>query len=580
MAEDYSKWLDSLRAKIDIADVIGSYLSLQQKGSKKWACCPFHHEKTASFCIDEAKGFFYCFGCQKGGDAISFVMEIEHTDFGGAIKILADKYNMQVPEFKGGGKFAKVKQDFDRLYEMTKLTASHYHENLVGEQGLVARDYLQKRGIAFGTAKTFGLGFSLGYNQLISFLTSNGFSLAEMEKAGLVDCKNDKYYDAMAGRLIVPIINNLKQVVAFGGRVLEKDKLPKYKNTKETCLFCKSRELFGQHSIKKLKIEENVTSIIMVEGYMDVISLYQAGIRNVMASMGTALTQEQAKLLKRYCNKVYICYDGDSAGQKATIRGLDILYNEDLDVKVMSLTDKLDPDEYVQKYGREGFLRLMTEAKPLFEFKIFKLAEQNDLTSADGKGKFAVEAMNVLRSLPNPAQVEAYMPLVEKLSEINKNVLYKQFDVATPTMNAQKPVSSKKLSNSGFDRAVRFVLYALFGGVENLKFEYCDLTQYIVDASQRSLYDVVRRSDAKALTLNDLTDLEKENQEVRAVLDEGSKVSDDNCQKVFDDCIKTIKQQSKQQKIITLAKAIDEEKDDDIKRDLTAQFVQLSANKK
>ncbi|MEG2274728.1 MAG: DNA primase, partial [Clostridia bacterium] len=364
----------------------------------------FHHEKTPSFSIDEVKGFFYCYGCHIGGDAITFVMQIEHTDFKGAVKILADKYNMPMPEFKSSGNFARAKQENDRLFEMTKLTAGYYHANLVGEQGKSAREYLQKRGIDFATAKVFGLGYSLGFNQLVSYLTSNGFTLPEMEKAGLVDSKNEKYYDAMAGRLIVPIINNLKQVVAFGGRVLEKDKLPKYKNTKGTVLFCKTNELFGQHSIKKVKLEETVTSIIMVEGYMDVISLYQAGIRNVMASMGTALTKEQARLIKRYCNKVYICYDGDAAGQAATIRGLDILYQENLDVKVMSLTDNLDPDEYVRKYGKDGFLRLIAAAKPLFEFKIYKLAEQNDLTSADGRGKFAVEAMNVWKVQRNDAR--------------------------------------------------------------------------------------------------------------------------------------------------------------------------------
>lgn len=579
MAEDYGKWLEGLKAKINICDVVGSYVNLQQKGSRKWACCPFHHEKTPSFCLNEGSGLYYCFGCHKGGDSINFVMEIEHTDFNGAIKILADKYGIKVPEFSGNGNFAKSKAEFDRLYEMMKETANYFHGNLVGESGEQAREYLRNRGITSGTATTFGLGLSLGYNQLISFLASKGYTLQEMEKAGLVDTKNDKYYDSMAGRLIVPIINNLKQVIAFGGRVIEKDKMPKYKNTKETVLFNKSRELFGQHTIKKLKLEEAVSDIIMVEGYMDVISLYQAGIKNAMASMGTALTSEQAKLLKRYCNKVYICYDGDSAGQNATIRGLDILYHENLDVKVMSLTDNLDPDEYVRKYSKDGFLQLMMSAQPLFEFKIFKAASGHDLNTADGRGKFAVEAVALLKSLANPVEVDAYMPLVERLSGIGKSVLYKQFNQTVATVSSAPRVqNTQKLSNSGFDKAVRYILYVLYGGVENMELEE-DLTQYIIDDNQLELYETIRMSGRKQLSLNDLTAMEEKNPEVRAILEEGSKVSDENAKHMFGDCISLIKTKSTGARIAAIAKAIDSETDEEVKILLTAQLAGLNKKK-
>lgn len=579
MAEEFGKWIESLKAKINIADVIGSYINLEQKGSRKWACCPFHHEKTPSFCVSEDRNSYYCFGCHKGGDAIKFVMEVENTDFKGAIKILADKYNMQVPAFRDGGAFQQIKKQKDKLYEMMKTAATYYHENLIGSQGGQARQYLNERGLSINTAISFGLGYSLGYNQLVSYLVSKGYDTDQMEEAGLVDCKNGKYSDAMAGRLVTPIINNLKQVIAFGGRVLEKDKLPKYKNTKETILFNKSKELFGQHILKRLRMQEEINSVIMVEGYMDVISLYQAGIKNTLASMGTALTVDQAKLVKRYCDKIYICYDGDSAGQKATLRGLDILSSQNLDVKVMSLTDKLDPDEYVRKYGKDGFLQLMMKAKPLVEYKITKLAESFDLNNADGRGKFAIEAVKVLKALSNPVQVEAYIPLVESLSQISKQTLYSQFNQTVVNNNIATIKQMPKLSSSGFDKAIRYVLYVMFGGVQNLCCNE-DLTQYIVDNNQLALFNYVRMNEQNSLTLNDLANFISENPEAQGVLDEGSKTSDENAAKVLEDSLTLIKHQSKQNKIKALAKAIAQSQDEEEKMLFLSQLTQLNKTKK
>lgn len=584
MEQDFNSWLESLKSRIYIADVISSYVSLVQKGSKKWACCPFHHEKTPSFCVDEYKGMYHCFGCGKGGDSISFVQEMENTDFMGAITILADKYNVAMPEFrKSGSSYSDLKQKKDKLYEMLRITAQYYHANLIGSQGGDARAYWASRGLSANTIKLFGLGYSLGYNQLVSYLISKGFSVEQMVEGGLVEEKNGKYFDAMAGRVVVPIINNLKQVIAFGGRVLEKDSLPKYKNTKETMLFLKSKELFGQHSIKRLKLEEPVTSIIIVEGYMDVISLYQAGVRNSMASMGTALTSEQARLLKRYCDKVYICYDGDSAGQKATLRGLDILRAENLDVKVISLPNNLDPDDFVRKYGKDGFVEQMASAPPLIEYKIKYASKAYDLNTAEGRGNYAVEAMDILREVATPAVVDAYMPMVEKISGIGKDILYQQYNSKQPKeIIITKMEQQKKLGNSAFDRAVRFVLYSLFGGVEVSANNTQDLTQYIIDNNQLRLYNIVRQKKGNTtLTLNDLLEMEQDNPEVKAIFEEGSKVNDDNCQRYFEDCVEKIIKQSRLQRISELTQAIDQEQDEQTKILLLSQLAQIkNLNKK
>ncbi|MEG2413686.1 MAG: DNA primase [Clostridia bacterium] len=576
MAQEFSDWLEQLKAKINIADIIGEYVSIEQKGSRKWACCPFHHEKTPSFCINEDRQSYYCFGCHVGGDAINFVMAIENLEFMDAVKLLADKYRMELPEFKDSHKSnANVKEKKERLYSLMKAVGQYYHSNLMGEQGAKAREYYANRGISLTTIKTFGLGFSLGYNQLVSYCKSLNYTIQEMEEAGIVDNKDGKYSDAMANRVIVPIINGMKQIVAFGGRVTEKDKLPKYKNTKETILFNKSLELFGQHSIKKLKLEEPVNTIIMVEGYMDVIALYQAGIKNAMASMGTALTIDQAKLLKRYCDKVIICYDSDSAGQKATMRGLDILYAADLDVRVMSLVGSKDPDEYVRLFGKDAFLNLSAQAKPLTEYKIVELSKNFDLSQTDDKGNFAVEATKIIKELKNPVQVEAYIMMLEKMTKINKETLYRQLNQT----DGQPAIQQKQevvLGHSAKDKAVRYILYALFGGVEKVYLEL-NLASFIDDKNQLMLYNICRLADKNSpLSVDDLYAYEKTNPEVKEIIAEGIKISDDMAQSYFDDCVKTVVRKQKRQRVAELSQAIDKEKDEKTKLFLLAQLDQIS----
>ena len=250
--QDFSEWIDRLKSRIGIVDLVGSYVRLDRKGSRYWACCPFHHEKTPSFTVDEQRNMFYCYGCHVGGDVIRFVMDIENVDFMNACKMLAQRAGMEMPEFKsrgkGGESLAKKKE---RLYGMTVEAARFYRACFESDEGKVAREYLAGRGISPATAKAFGLGYSPGYRQLVAKLKSLGYLEIEMIEAGLVDQKDGEVYDAMAGRLIVPIIDGMKRVIAFGGRVLVKDKLPKYKNTRDTVLFDKSNELFGQDTVKK-----------------------------------------------------------------------------------------------------------------------------------------------------------------------------------------------------------------------------------------------------------------------------------------------------------------------------------------
>ncbi len=577
MAENFSEWLEKLQSKVDIAEIISSYVPLQSKGSKKWACCPFHHEKTPSFCVYEHNQSFYCFGCGLGGSVITFIQNVEKVEFMGAVKIIADKYRVPIPDFSHNDNGAEIKRHKDKLFEMMRDTANYFHQNLKSNAGRQAREYLAKRGISMQTATIFGMGYSLGRNQLIAYLASKGYSKENMQEAGLVDTtQSGAVVDTMAGRLIVPIINNIKKVVAFGGRVLD-DSKPKYKNTRDTVLFNKSREIFGQHSIKRLNLETAVKELIVVEGYMDVISLFQSGVKNAVASMGTSLTQDQAKLIKRYVDKVIICYDGDSAGQNATMRGLDILYNHGLDVRVVSLPDNLDPDEYVRKYGKDSYLKMLIEAKPLFEHKLSTLAKSYDLMSPQEKGKYAVEAMKIIKPLGDPAMIEAYIGYVAKLTGLPSDTLRRQLDVSEAVATVIKQETSK-ISMSAFDRAVRYVLFGLFGGVEGVKCDK-DLSQYIIDKNQRTLYDLYRSKYAtQENTLEELTSQEEDNPEIKAILDEGSKIGDETALKYFDDCVAKIIKDGEKKRKRELTKAIDREKDEEAKLIMMSQLAQ--SNKK
>ncbi len=539
--QSFSEWIETLKSRVPIAELVGSYVPLERKGSRYWACCPFHHEKTPSFTVDESRNSYYCFGCHVGGDVIKFVMEIENVDFMDACRMLAKRAGMEMPEFssrRGGG--SDVRKKKERLYAMMKDAARYYRSNYDSDAGEPARRYLQDRGIDENASRAFGIGYSTGYKGLVSKLKSLGYLEIEMVEAGLVDQRDGDVYDAMAGRLIVPIIDGAKRVIAFGGRVLVKDKLPKYKNTRDTIIFDKSNELFGQDTVKKLRLTRPVTDLIVVEGYMDVISLWQAGVKNAVASMGTALTTGQASILKRYCDKVYICYDGDAAGQKATVRGLDILHSQGLDVRVVSLPEGLDPDEYVRKYGAQGYISQLAKAKPLYEFKLFNLAQGYDMSVADEQGKYVVEAVRVLRELKNPAQIDAYIPLVAKLSGMTEQTVRRQlmqngnFEETAP---AVVPIRADR-KDSAYYKAMRYVLYALCGGLNGAQTQE-DLSPYIDDPEHARIYDELR--NGAELTIADLNAME-DNSEAQKIVAEGRKVSDKAAKAYFDGCLQKLRE--------------------------------------
>ncbi len=418
------EFLEKVKDRTDIVELIGSYVRLQRKGRDYWACCPFHNEKTPSFQISSIHQFYKCYGCGKYGNVITFVRDYEKIGFGEAVEKLAKRAGLEIPQLVFDSEAKARRELAEKIYTINREAALFYRNNLFVEEGRAAREYLAVRQLDAKTVNKFGIGVSTDFSSLPKYLLSKGYDKKTLLQAGIVSQseKSGEIYDFFGNRLVIPIINSSKKIVGFSARTLEpKPNFAKYKNTSVTPVFYKGRVLFGLNIFKEYKHGE-VRAMILVEGHMDAISLYQAGIQNVVASMGTALTVDQCREIKRYADVVYVSFDGDSAGQNATLRGLDLLKNEGLDVKVVCLKDNMDPDDYVKKYGKEGYLKLLDEALPLIDYKLMKVEERFDLSNADEKIKYAKAAIVVLNTL-NPMEKEIYGKIVAEKSGLKLEVI-------------------------------------------------------------------------------------------------------------------------------------------------------------
>ena len=459
------KFIEELKNKNDIVDVVSRYCSLEPRGGSFWACCPLpgHSERTASFHVNQYGQFYKCFGCGRGGDAITFVMEMESLNYVEAVKLLAEKANMSLPDsFREERRTSEDYRKKEILLSILRDSARFYVANLRSGKAEQHEAYCAARGLERETITAFGIGASLDYNALPEYLRAKGYSYEDMVAAGVVTEREyegvKEYSDFEAKRLIFPIISAMGDVIAFGGRVLEKTDFGKYKNTKETMLFVKNKTLYNINQIKKQKAAGPIKEIIMVEGYMDTVSLYSAGFKNVVASMGTSLTKEQARLLKRYTENVLICYDGDFAGQAANIRGLEILKAEGLNVKVVSLPEDLDPDDVIRKFGAEGYRKCLDEAMPLIDFKLKILRGKFFDGTPEGKRRYISEAVKVIRTSPSEAEREELLRNLSRETGITYQSLHRDMDKLP---EAEVAVQKTAYSPKAVDRLVmaeRFVL--------------------------------------------------------------------------------------------------------------------------
>lgn len=469
------KFIEELKEKLNIVDIIGSYCQLTKKGSSFWACCPLpgHSERTPSFTVNETGQFYKCFGCGKGGDVIKFIMEIEGLDFFESVKFLCEKAKIPMPETSVDEKSAELSknrlENKQRLFELMRETALYYVNNLSLPQAEPYRNYLNKRKIEHGVARAFGIGASLGFDGLPLALKKKGYTEEEMLAAGVCQ-KSQKgtLFDAEANRLIFPVIDAFGKVIAFGGRALEvSGGFAKYKNTSDTVIFNKRKVLYNVNILKKARQEAgSLPFVIMVEGYMDTVALYKAGYKNVVASMGTSLTVEQARLVKRYTDTVLICYDGDAAGQKATVRGLEILNENGLEVRVVSLPDGLDPDELINLRGKSAYEKCLNEALPLIDFKLRIVKQEADLTSIGGRRDYINKSLKVIGECKDEFLREELLKKLRDESGITYESLKRDLERGTlssavpqnPPPVAEAESDKKEFADKADIEAERFVL--------------------------------------------------------------------------------------------------------------------------
>lgn len=570
------EFLEELKYKCDIVEVISQYVPLQKKGGRYFGCCPFHNEKTPSFCVNN--GWYHCFGCGASGDVVKFVMEMESVSFYDAVKILADKVGLQLPEVKLDPQYAQKKEHGDVLKQLMRDAARYYRNNLLDEKkGKDAREYLHNRGLDDEIAKRYGLGLSLDNESMVGYMRRKGYSLKDLEECGLVG-NAQRPYDAFANRIIVPIMDSMSNVIAFGGRIYHGEKdVAKYKNSTNTTLFDKGRTIYGINFIKRDKKMNGVAykELILVEGYMDVISLGASGIKNAVACMGTALTDGQARELSRMTENLYVCYDGDGAGKKATIRNVDILAKFVQNVRVISLDEGKDPDETVREGGAEAFLKKQKEALPVIEYKLKLCADANDLGLANGRAKYVQSALKVLKTIDNRAEREVYMDVVSKMSGVSVATLTDEAGMIRPAKIEQpKENDEEKIAKNL--RASRFVLNRIVKGEK-----YVDLSKIKTEWLENDLH---RQVFEWAKTMPEHTDMVKtmfsvfgyDNEEISNILNINMKFAD-NIREAdyFNDCVLMLANEFVSKRLEQVKNGYNELSDPEAKRASIAEISRL-----
>lgn len=470
---------DELKQEIrnanDIVDVISQYVILKRSGKNFMGLCPFHKEKSPSFSVSPDRQYYHCFGCHKGGDVYNFIMEMERLSFREALEFLAERGHVKLPEVNDE-EFNKKQYMLDRMNKINLETATFYHERLYTPVAKIAQDYVKTRKLDNNTLKAFKIGYSGEYNELYTFLKGKGFKDNEILATGLVN-KNDRgeFIDRFRKRLMFPIISAYGKPVAFGGRRLEdNDKIAKYINSNENLVYSKKKHLFGLNLAKQSEEKR----IILVEGYMDAISLYQRGIDNVVASLGTALTEEQAKLLRKYSRQVIFAYDSDGAGQNAIKRGIEVLEKQNCDARVLQMEGAKDPDEYIIKYGSGRFKMLVDNAISLVEFKIKMLKDEYNLDNAKDKIAFLKKITNILSNVDNKIEREIYIDKISKQYDISKQAIYAEVNkdlykgtsekiLTMPTRKIQENKSS--IIDEVTTKRENMVLYLLINNPQETK---------------------------------------------------------------------------------------------------------------
>ena len=551
MARYSEEILNEVRQSNDIVDVISQYVHLKRSGRNYFGLCPFHNEKSPSFSVSPDKQIFHCFGCGVGGNVITFVSQIEGLNFVETVQMLAERANIQLPTLQNNGDTQREILK-DKVYKVNEFTAEYYHQNLYKPQAKTAQEYVKKRQLTNETLKSFRIGFSGKFDELYQELKKQGFQEQEILESGLVN-KNERgqYIDRYRNRLMFPICDARGRVIAFGGRVLD-DSKPKYINSPENVLYSKGRHLFGLNVAKK----GDTKKLLIVEGYMDVISLHQRGITNVVAPLGTALTEQQGWLLRKNSEQIILSFDSDDAGIKAKLRAIDILQKMGCDLRVIQLEGAKDPDEYIVKYGNMRFQNAVDKAFSVVEFKVKILKKELNLENTNDKIKFLNEIAKLISKVDNTIEREVYIEKIAKEYDISKEAIYaevnkltykndkseKLLEKAKPVITHKK-VETKEVSESIRRRENTIISILLTGDLsifeiikQNIKPE--DFQDEINQEIAKKLYEEFEKGNSNINSIIDTLDQEHQNQ-ITMIMAEDYEIED--LEKAIDDIIQAYK---------------------------------------
>ena len=442
MARYSDTFIEEVRARTSLEEIVSLYVPLKQKGRRFWGCCPFHNEKTPSFSVDSQTQLYYCFGCHKGGSVFTFVCEMERMEFPEAVQYLAERAHMQIPEPAGNdqSRGGSTSEERERIYEANVIAARYFHSLLWTQEGAQALSYLYKRGLNDSDIRHFGLGASPnGWDTLTKHLEQRGFEARLLKKAGLAVERDGRYFDMFRGRVIFPIINVRGKVLGFGGRAMG-DAQPKYLNTPDTPVFNKRQGLYSMNFVRD---ERDVRRLVLVEGYMDTVSLRKYGVRGVVATLGTALTPEQAKLIKRYAAEVWISYDGDSAGQKAALRALDIFDEVDgITARVVDYPGGQDPDDFIRANGLVGFEKL--RKYDATQYRMLRAEDGLDLSTQEGITQYTFKCCDILRKVSDPIIMENHLRELANRTGYDREILLRQVGKTTGNSPSLRPSAPRK----------------------------------------------------------------------------------------------------------------------------------------
>ena len=561
--------IDEVRQTNDIVDIISQYVHLKRSGRNFFGLCPFHNEKSPSFSVSPDKQIFHCFGCGVGGNVFTFLTKIEGINFIEAVQTLAERSNIQLPTLENRGDSLKEELKA-KVYKVNEFAANYYHENLYKPESKIAQEYIKKRKLTNETLKSFQIGFSGKFNELYNALKKQGFEEREILESGLVN-KNDngKYIDRYRNRLMFPICDVRGRVIAFGGRVLD-DSKPKYINSPENVVYSKGRHLFGLNVAKK----SDVKKILIVEGYMDVISLHQRGVKNVVASLGTAMTQQQGWLLRKSSEQIILSFDSDEAGLSAKMRALDILQNMGCDIRILQMEGAKDPDEYIIKYGSARFQTLIEKALSVVEFKVKILKRNLDLNNTNDKIKFLNEIAKLISKIDNTIEKEVYIERIAKSYNISKEAIYAEVNkLSYATAKGQKilekskpVISHKKVEKNKVSEAIvrkeNTILSLLLMGdlnvfqiiKQNIKVE--DFKDSLNQQIAKKLYEEFEKGNSNINSILDNLEEEEQNR-ITMIMADDYEIKD--VEKAIDDIIQSYEKEKLNERKFEILEELEKE---------------------